>query len=76
MLIWQGVVYQTIEWYWGANIAVLEIKTIQIAEKQKQCLSENGKSLKKKKKTVKKLKWWEKNDGIPPFGGKRSCPKY
>ena len=36
------------EWYWGAKIAVLKIKIIQVAEKQKQYISDNGRNLRKK----------------------------
>ena len=36
------------EWYWAAKIAVLKIKIIQVAEKQMQHISDNGRNWEKK----------------------------
>ena len=48
------------------KIDVLKIKTIQKVKKQKQNIYKTSKNLKKKS-------YKNKNSGIPPFSGKRSC---
>ena len=57
------------------KIAVLKIKNIQEAEKQKQYMSRNGKNLKgkKKKNNNSKNKNGGKNGEIALFGRRRSC---
>ena len=58
------------------KIAVLKIKNIQKAEKQKQYMSRNSKILKgkkKKKKNSSKNKTGGENGEIALFGRRRSC---